>query len=351
MFHIGKSQNTVCIRRCITSDFSLTIILQMLLFNASLINITQSMLRLERARLLESQSVHDEWIGLKMNTVPYVFAEGNAKLFAKQAFSNEEVYQFFRETECETTCYAKNEWDQETSTDYLNYTCTKRIDELNIDIYGLHNNVLCNYFTFDKQCRETDRKFTLNDEDAYKSAAQIVTQSKWTWLYLATHDEYLNEDFTALRSFDEIYNYLTKKLNPSWFESLGWIDVHSTAAGLELAKAMAVDICDSRCSLHTASSSGEVHVDDSCVHALKGKLYPIVHDYMLCPYVKSYVDCTTPIKNGLDGTTAVIILAVSVVVLIAIILTCVHCCRKRKSTRNSSEDSSSSSSSRKEEQI
>ena len=323
----------------------------MLLFNASLINITQSMLRLERARLLESQSVHDEWIGLKMNIVPYVFAEGNAKLFAKQAFSNEEVYQFFRETECETTCYATTEWDQETRTEYMGYTCTKHIDSLNIDIYGLHSNVLCNYFTFDKQCRETDRKITLNDESAYQSAAQIVTQSKWTWLYLATHDEYLSKDFATLHSFDEIYNYLTTKLNPSWFESLGWIDVHSTAAGLELAKAMATDICDPRCSLQMASSSGEVHVDDSCVHALNGVLYPVVHDYQLCPYVKSYVDCATPINNGLDGTTAIIILAVSVVVLIAIILTCVHCCRKHKSTYNSSEDSSSSSSSRKEERI
>ncbi len=323
----------------------------MLLFNASLINITQSMLRLERARLLEYQSEHDEWMGLKLNTVPYVFAEGNAKLFAKQVFSNEEAYQFFKETECESTCWAMNEYDSTTSTDYLSYSCTKHIESLNIDIYGLHNNVLCNYFSFDKQCRETDRKITLNDKDAYRSAAQIVTQSKWTWFYLATHDEYLSKYFTTLHSFDEIYNYLTTKLNPSWFESLGWIDVHSTAAGLELAKAMSTDICDSRCSLHTASSSGEIHVDDSCVHALNGVLYPVVHDYQLCPYVKSYVDCATPINNGLDGTTAIIILAVSVVVLIAIILTCIHCCRKHKSTYNSNEDSSSSSSSRKEEQI
>ena len=326
----------------------------MLLFNASLINITQSMLRLERARLLESQSVHDEWIGLKMNIVPYVFAEGNAKLFVKQAFSNEEVYQFFRETECETSCYAKNGWDQETHTDYLSYTCTKHIDSLNMDVYGLHNNVLCNYFTYDKWCREADRNSSLFEEGAYQSAARIVTQSKWTWLYLATHDEYLSKDFTTLHSFDEIYKYLTTKLNPSWFENLGWIDVHSTSAGLELAKALANDICDSRCSLQMASSSGEIHVDDSCVHALNGKLYPVVHDYRLCPYVKSYVDCAIPIKNGLNGTTAVIILAVSVVVLIVIILTCVHCCRKRKSSHNysdSSEDSSSSSSSHKEERI
>ena len=205
-----------------------------------------------------------------------------------------------------------------------------------------------------KQCRETDRKYVLNDEDAYKSAAQIVTQSKWTWLYLATHDEYLSEHFTTLHSIDEIYKYLTTKLSPSWFESLGWIDVHSTSAGLELAKAMATDICDSRCGLHTASSSGEVHVDDSCVHALNGITYPVIYDYKLCPYVKSYVDCATPIKNGLNGTTAVIILAVSVVVLLVAILTCVHCCRKRKSSHNysdSGEDSSCSSSNRKEERI
>jgi hypothetical protein len=153
---------------------------------------------------------------------------------------------------------------------------------------------------------------------------------------------------------DEIYKYLTTKLNPSWFESLGWLNIHDSPAELELAKAMATDICDSRCILQMASSSGEIHVDDSCVHALNGKLYPVVHDYKLCPYVKSYVDCATPINNGLDGTTAVIILAVAVVILLIVILTCVHCCRKHKSSHNysdSSDDSSSSSSNHKEERI
>ena len=322
----------------------------MLLFNASLINITQSLLRLERARLLEYQSEHDEWIGLKLNTVPYVYAEGNAKLFAKQVFSNEEAYQFFRETECETTCYTTTRWDQETHTEYMDYTCTKHIDSLNIDIYGLHSNVMCNYFTYDKWCRETDRKSALNDEDAYKAAAQIVTQSKWTWLYLVTHDEYLSKYFTTLHTMDEIYNYLTTEFSSSHFESLGWLNIFDSPAELELAKAMSTDICDVRCGLQMATSSGEVHVDDSCVHALNGKLYPVVHDYHLCPYVKSYVDCATPLNNGLDGTTVVIILAVAVVILIVIILTCVHCCRKHKSSYNYS-DSSSSSSSRKEERI
>ena len=326
----------------------------MLLFNASFINITQSLLRLERARLLEYQSEHDEWIGLKLNTVPYVYAEGNFKLEAKRVFSNTEAYQFFKETECESTCWAMNEYDSTTDTYHLSYSCTKHIDSLNMDIYGLHNNVMCNYFTYDKWCRETDRNSSLFEEGAYQSAAQIVTQSKWTWLYLATHDEYLSKDFTTLHSFDEIYKYLTTELNPSWFESLGWLNIHDSPAELELAKAMATDICDSRCSLQMASSSGEVHVDDSCVHALNGKLYPVVHDYQLCPYVKSYVDCATPINKGLNGTTAVIILAVAVVILLIIILTCVHCCRKRKASHvssDSSEDSSSSTSSRKEEQI
>ena len=316
----------------------------MLLFNASLINITQSLLRLERARLLESQSEHEDWINFKLSLVPYIYAEGNDKLFAKQVFSNKEAYQFFRETECETTCYATTSWDPETSTESLSYKCTKRIDSLNIDIYGIHSNTLCGYFTYDTFCRDEESHTSMSAEDAFRTAAGIVTQSKWTWLYLAQHDDYLSTKLSGIISMEALYKYLTTEANPDGFTRFEWFNTHREE-GLNVAKALATDICDVRCDLKWATGSGEVHIDDSCVHTLDGVTYPVVHDYHLCPYVKTYVDCVDRHNDDITPILALVGTGVVVIVIIAIIAYC--CCRKRKPeihvSEYSNEDTSESS--------
>lgn len=299
----------------------------MLLFNASLINITQSLLRLERARLLEAQSEQNDWINFKLSMVPYVYAEGNDKLFAKQVFSNKEVYQFFRETECEPTCYAINGWNTETQTENLRYTCTKHIDELNIDIYGLHSNTLCNYFAYTGFCRDEDSHISMGTEDAFREAAGIVTQSKWTWFYLVQHDDSLRSEFEGVVSMASLYDHLMTKVNPSIFDRFAWFDTHSEE-GLKVAKAMATDVCDVRCQLRMASSSGEVHVDDSCVHMLNGVIYPVVYDYQVCPYVKTYVDCVDRHNDDITPILALVGICVVIIIIIAIIGYC--CCRNRK---------------------
>lgn len=268
----------------------------MLLFNASLINLTRSLISLENNRLLSSQSEHDEWMTLKLNTVPYAFAEGNYKLHAKEIFRNEKAYAFFREAECESTCYYKSRYNQETDEYEYVYSCTKYIDDLDEHVNGFYDGMLCSYFSYFNECRQADRSVTYDEESAYSNVLSIVTRSRFTWLSLMEQSGLISSIMSSsFYTTDELYEKLITETDPMYYSYYEWADVY-TDEGFGLAKTMANSVCDSSCYLHFYAN-GEVHIDNSCVVNYNGLNYAGVYNYELCPYVQSYVDCTKPPKK------------------------------------------------------